>query len=143
MKTYIYNYPKPSVTTDCIIIRSIDEKEEVLLIKRKHDPFSGTWALPGGFVEIDEDLLEGAKRELVEETGLENIELEQFKAYGRPGRDPRGRTISIIFHGKLINNADEIKAGDDAAKAEWFELNSLPKLAFDHEEIIADYLESI
>lgn len=143
MKTYTYNYPKPSVTTDCIIIRGIDEKEEVLLIKRKHDPFIGTWALPGGFVEIDEDLLEGAKRELAEETGLVNVELKQFKAYGTPGRDPRGRTISIIFHGKLIDNTDEIKAGDDAAEAEYFELNSLPNLAFDHEEIISDYLKSI
>lgn len=141
MKTYTYNYPKPSVTTDCIIIRSLDEKDEVLLIKRKHDPFMGTWALPGGFVEIDEDLLEGAKRELLEETGLINVELKQFRAYGVPDRDPRGRTISIIFHGKLIDNAEEIKAGDDAAEAAWFDFSDLPPLAFDHAQILGDYLK--
>ncbi|MCK5701110.1 MAG: NUDIX hydrolase, partial [Cyclobacteriaceae bacterium] len=99
LKTYTYNYPKPSVTTDCILIRKSGREKEILLIKRKYDPFLGKWALPGGFVEIDEDLEAGANRELEEETGLKNIALTQFKTYGTPGRDPRGRTISVVYYG--------------------------------------------
>ncbi len=108
----------------------------------RHGSGGITIEFPAGTIDPGENPEIAAKRELLEETGLVNVELKQFKAYGTPGRDPRGRTISIIFHGKLIDNADEIKAGDDAAKAEWIEFNSLPRLAFDHEEIIADYLKS-
>lgn len=143
MKTYTYNYPKPSVTTDCIITRKIHGKKELLLIKRKDEPFKNRWALPGGFVEIDEDLLDGAKRELKEETGLADVELLQFKTYGTPGRDPRGRTISIVFHGILQDSSLEIQAGDDAAEANWFDLKSLPVLAFDHEIILYEFIEQL
>lgn len=101
----------------------------------------GKWALPGGFVEIDEDLPDGAKRELQEETGLKNIDLHQFKTYGTPGRDPRGHTISIVFHGKLMDNSIQINAGDDAADAAWFDLDDLPLLAFDHEKIIKEFID--
>lgn len=139
IKTYTYNYPKPSVTTDCILIRKSGSKKEILLIKRKHDPFMGKWAFPGGFVEIDEDLDEGVRRELEEETGLKNIELIQFKTYGKPGRDPRGRTISVVYHGFIPDENLKIRAGDDAAQVAWIELDSLPQLAFDHEHILRDY----
>ena len=140
MKTYTYHYPKPSVTTDCILIRTFGAEKEVLLIKRKHDPFMGKWALPGGFVEIDEDLDDGAKRELEEETGIENIDLIQFKSYGKPGRDPRGRTISVVYYGFIVDQNMKIKAGDDAAEADWYNLEKLPELAFDHEAIIDDFV---
>lgn len=102
----------------------------------------GKWALPGGFVEIDEDLLEGARRELQEETGIVNIELQQFKTYGKPGRDPRGRTISVVFHGKMMDFNAKIEAGDDAAEVGWLPLNELPLLAFDHELIIREFIKS-
>ena len=140
MQKYCYNYPKPSVTTDCIIIKNM-KRPEVLLIKRKHDPFQGLWALPGGFVEIDEDLEPGAKREIEEETGLNGIEITQFKTFGKPGRDPRGRTISIVYY-SIIENEANIKAGDDAAEARWFPIHELPELAFDHNQIIEEFLNS-
>ena len=143
MKTYTYNYPKPSVTIDCIILRINEGKKEILLIRRKHDPFVGKWALPGGFVEIDEDLAEGAIRELEEETGLDGISLKQFKTYGKPGRDPRGRTISVVYHGILNDMSAEIRAGDDAEHVGWFDLSKLPALAFDHERILNDFLMQI
>lgn len=138
MKTYTYYYPKPSVTTDCILLRQ-NKHIDILLVKRKHDPFCGKWALPGGFVEIDEDLEEGAKRELLEETSIEHIELEQFKTYGKPGRDPRGRTISVVYFGFVNENENELIAGDDAAEVLWFDLDSLPHLAFDHNKIINEF----
>lgn len=131
----------PSVTTDCIVINSAQSEKKILLIKRKHDPFMGKWALPGGFVEIDEDLDEGAVRELEEETGLVNIELIQFKTYGKPGRDPRGRTISVVYYSFLNDHEEKIKAGDDALEASWFDLQSLPPLAFDHENILKEFID--
>lgn len=139
MKTYTYNYPKPSVTTDCIIIRKVVDNNQVLLIKRRDNPFAGKWALPGGFVEDNEDLEDGAKRELKEETGLTHVELHQFKTYGTPGRDPRGHTISVVYYGIIKNNSIEMKAGDDAEEAAWFDMNQLPPLAFDHDQILKDF----
>jgi len=141
LKTYTYNYPKPSVTADCIITRGLKRKNEVLLIKRMREPFIDSWALPGGFVEIDEDLDEGAERELYEETGLQNVRLQQFKTFGKPGRDPRGRTISVVYHGKIEDNSYKIEAGDDAAEARWFDIKKLPALAFDHELIIDEFMK--
>lgn len=140
MKTFTYNYPKPSVTTDCIIINLTGSIKKILLIKRKNDPFKGKWAFPGGFVEIDEDLEAGAKRELEEETGLKNMALTQFKTYGTPGRDPRGRTISVVYYGFLTNESPKIEAGDDADEASWFELHKLPELAFDHKFILDEFI---
>ncbi len=141
MKTYTYQYPKPSVTTDCIITKSSEDKKMVLLIKRKHNPFINNWALPGGFVEMDEDLLDGAKRELEEETGLKDIDLTQFKTFGKPNRDPRGRTISVIYYGFVGNKELIVEAGDDAAETRWFDLEKLPELAFDHKEIMDEFFE--
>jgi len=142
LKTYTYPYPKPSVTTDCIIIRKNYLTDQILLIKRKHEPFTGKWALPGGFVEIDEDLEESALRELKEETGISGIELHQFRSYGKPGRDPRGRTISVVYYG-FVKESQAIRAGDDAQEADWFVLDNLPALAFDHEMILSEFLEMI
>jgi 8-oxo-dGTP diphosphatase len=108
-----------------------EEKPEVLLIKRANEPFRGKWALPGGFVDKDEPLEDAAVRELKEETGLSNILLTQMHTFGNPGRDPRGHTVSVVFVGYLPLAA-EAKAGDDAAEVDWFSLDKLPELAFDH-----------
>lgn len=126
-----------AITVDAVIFKDLNSTAKVLLIKRKDEPFKDSWALPGGFLENTENLNEGAKRELLEETGLEIERLEQLKAYGDLNRDPRGRTISIAFIGALKNEV-KIKAGDDAKEAKWFNLDSLPDLAFDHFQIIED-----
>ena len=139
---YIYDYPRPMVTVDAVIF-AIDhektgrEQTKVLLIQRAHQPFQGMWALPGGFVEIDEELRDAAERELFEETGLTNVELTELGVFGKIGRDPRGRTITIAYQGIIsITEGKKAKAADDAARAEWFHIDRLPKLAFDHNEII-------
>lgn len=135
---YTYEYPRPGVTTDCIVVTA-GTIPEVLLIQRGIEPFKGSWALPGGFVEIDEDLPNAAKRELLEETGLVVDHMEQFGTYGKPNRDPRGRTISVVFTTKIESKV-EVKGMDDAREAKWFKIDNLPSLAFDHEEIMQDYL---
>lgn len=124
-----------SVTTDCVIFFSEEGNTKVLLIKRKKDPFKGKWALPGGFLEDEEPLEEGAKRELQEETGLKISHLKQLQAFGTPGRDPRGRTISIVFYGHTTSQGT-VQGNDDAEDAQWFPVNKLPELAFDHSEIM-------
>jgi 8-oxo-dGTP diphosphatase len=106
-----------------------------LLIKRKNDPFVDQWALPGGFINESEDLVTAAKRELKEETGLTIETMEQVRAFGAPGRDPRGRTISIAFVSRIFSE-EELNAGDDATEASWVSIDDLPELAFDHAEII-------
>lgn len=135
---YTYEYPRPGVTTDCIVVTKGEEKE-ILLIQRGIEPFMGSWALPGGFVEIDEDLMDAAKRELLEETGLKVDEMTQFGTYGKPGRDPRGRTISVVYSIEIEKKV-EVNGMDDAREAKWFNLKSLPSLAFDHEDIMKDYI---
>lgn len=134
-KKYCYDYPRPSVTVDIILLAETDLSPQILLIERKHDPFSGMWALPGGFVDENEDLPDAAARELKEETGIENVPLIQFGAFGKPGRDPRGHTVSIAFLTTLSSIVKPV-AGDDAANAKWFSIKNLPDLAFDHKEII-------
>lgn len=123
------------VTTDSVIFFTKDGDTKVLLVKRKKDPFKGMWALPGGFLEEEEPLETGAKRELEEETGLKVEKLKQLKAFGTPGRDPRGRTISIVFYGET-GSAESVKGNDDAEEARWFSIKDLPQLAFDHSEIM-------
>jgi 8-oxo-dGTP diphosphatase len=135
--SYTYKYPRPAVTVDAVVFRKEHNNLQILLIRRKNPPFEGMWALPGGFVDMDETLEEAAARELKEETGITLNNMKQLKAYGAVNRDPRHRTISIVFTG-LINGHQEIKAGDDAANAKWFPLNNLPPLAFDHFEIVND-----
>jgi len=141
---YTYQYPRPAVTVDIILIKNIAAAKEILLIQRGIEPFKGMWALPGGFVEMDETLKQAAMRELKEETGLENIALTQFRTYGDPNRDPRHRTISVVFY-SIIISAIDLKpiAGDDASNVKWFHISDLPDLAFDHEQIILEALEFI
>jgi len=134
-KPYCYDYPRPSVTVDIILFYHDGERIEVLLIKRARTPFKGAWAFPGGFVDKDESLERAAARELKEETGLEGIRLEQFGAFGDPGRDPRGHTVSIAFVALLESRA-EVVGADDADDAQWHSALRPPRLAFDHKKIL-------
>ena len=140
--TYTYEYPRPMLCVDMVILRKLEEQTEILLIKRGHEPFQDHWALPGGFIEMEEDLIESAYRELEEETHITNMELQQLKTYGKPGRDPRGRTVSVVF-GAFLEVEQEAQAGDDAKEAEWFSIDKLPKLAFDHDLIVEESIENI
>lgn len=135
---YTYDHPRPSVTVDSIVLQYSPDNIQLLLIKREKDPFKDKWALPGGFLELEEDLEAGVKRELVEETGLKVENVEQVGAFGDPDRDPRGRVISVSFL-SIIKRGKEnhIEASSDAADAQWFDLQNLPELAFDHDKIIA------
>lgn len=129
-----YKYPRPALTVDAIVFRK-SLKLEVLLIERGAEPFKNMWAFPGGFVDMDETVEKAAERELFEETGLTGIELKQFHTFSAINRDPRHRTVSVVFVGFTELNI-EPKAGDDAKNAKWFDLNNLPNLAFDHAEIL-------
>ncbi|MCD6113491.1 MAG: NUDIX hydrolase [Bacteroidales bacterium] len=141
--SFTYKYPRPALTVDCIIFLKEKENYKLLLIKRKFFPFQGQWALPGGFVDINENLETAAARELAEETSLKNIKLTQFHTYGDLNRDPRGRTVSVVYTGFTnISNA-EIMSGDDAGDAKWFDINNLPPLAFDHEKIIKSAVKKL
>jgi 8-oxo-dGTP diphosphatase len=133
---------RPAIGCDSVILtqRPAGNGEKawwILLIERGHEPFKGKWALPGGFMEWNESCEQAAARELQEETSIKNVDLTQLGAFSRPGRDPRGTSISVAYVG-IINSEDAEKAsgGDDAAKAEWFPLESHPELAFDHDEIV-------
>lgn len=128
------------VTVDAVIFRKSAGGNELLLIKRKNDPFKGKWALPGGFVDEGEDLADAAKRELQEETGLVLESLQQLGAFGKPGRDPRSHTVSVAYTGFANDNAEAVGA-DDADEARWFSVAALPELAFDHADIINSALE--
>jgi 8-oxo-dGTP diphosphatase len=136
-KTFTYAYPRPAVTVDLVLV-SKEETPRVLLIRRKHDPFAGYWALPGGFIEMEETLEESARRELREETGLDTGALTQLGIYGDPGRDPRGRTISVAYMAMVKPKKLQPRAADDAAEVDWFPLSRPPKVAFDHAKILAD-----
>jgi 8-oxo-dGTP diphosphatase len=132
---YIYDWPRPMVAADAAVFGFFAGKAKLLLINRKYEPFKGKWAIPGGFVNIDEELETAAARELKEETGLTGIQLEQIHIAGKVGRDPRGRVITMVFMGIASARQRRIKAGDDAAEAKWFDIENLPKnLAFDHDE---------
>jgi 8-oxo-dGTP diphosphatase len=134
---YVYEWPRPMVSVDAAVFALSGKKAKLLLIKRGNEPFKGQWALPGGFIGIDEELEDAVVRELQEETGLVGVQLEQMRAFGKCGRDPRGRQITIVFMGIAEKKQTKAKAGDDAAKAHWFDIKKLPKnLAFDHNEVI-------
>lgn len=134
--TYCYDYPRPAVTVDCVIFCKEMGIIWLLLIQRKNPPFEHKWALPGGFIEIGEKLIQAAERELKEETGLTGVSLEQLKVFDKPDRDPRGRTITFVFYGFAGIKRTSIKGESDAGDARWFDLEKLPPLAFDHDEII-------
>jgi 8-oxo-dGTP diphosphatase len=134
---HCYAYPHPAVTTDVVVFSIRDEKLKLLLIKRGADPFQGMWALPGGFLDIDEDLEQCALRELNEETGVSGVYLEQLYTFGSPDRDPRERVISVTYYALVPSDRLRVQAASDAADADWFAIDALPPLAFDHREIIA------
>ena len=133
---YTYKYPHPAVTADCIVFACQNEKTQVLLIKRGSEPCKDMWALPGGFMNIDESAEEAAIRELKEETGIDVKEVTQVGAYSKVERDPRERVITIAFY-TVIDNPVRAVGQDDAKQAEWFTLDNLPTLAFDHSEILS------
>lgn len=141
--SYTYEHPRPSVTVDSVVLHYRPQNLKILFIKRNGDPFKGCWALPGGFLDMDEAPEEGVKRELKEETGLEVEEVLQIGAFGNPNRDPRGRVISICFLTVLKSESvDGIEAASDASDARWFNIHELPEeLAFDHDEIIGQTLK--
>ncbi|MGW8315632.1 MAG: NUDIX domain-containing protein [Bacteroidales bacterium] len=138
-KQYTYDYPRPMVTADVAVLR-LEAEPEILLVRRKHQPFRSTWALPGGFMEMEETLEEAARRELREETHLDAGELIRFDTYDAPERDPRGRTITQVFVTVWKPTMGNPVAGSDAGALRWFPLVSLPELAFDHARIIQDVI---
>jgi len=141
-KAYCYEYPRPAVAVDIVLFCRAGSEIEVLLIKRGGEPFKGRWAFPGGFVDEDESLEHAASRELLEETGLSGVKLEQIGAFGDPGRDPRGHTVSIIFSA-LVDGRLNARAADDAAEAKWHSALGPPRLAFDHRKILNLALQRI
>lgn len=132
---YIYKYPRPALTVDIILIARQQESNKILLIQRKSDPYQGKWALPGGFIEMNETLEQAAIRELKEETGVEAKDLKQFHVFDAINRDPRERTISTV-HYSFTDKVLPAKGSDDAQDAQWFSFNELPELAFDHQHIL-------
>ena len=133
---YTYEYPRPAVTADCIVITK-EAEAKVLLIQRGDQPFRGCWAFPGGFMNMDETTEQCSIRELEEETGLLISEVHQIGAYSKVDRDPRGRTVTVAYLA-IVDEPITVNGQDDAAKAQWFSLSALPVLAFDHDEIVQD-----
>lgn len=139
--SYTYEYPRMAVTVDVALFTDVDTPE-VLLIRRGKPPFEGCWALPGGFVGMDERLVEAAARELAEETGISGMPLAFVGYFDAIDRDPRGRTLSLAFWGRIAKRAAALRAADDAADARWFPIADLPPLAFDHDRIIDEALDA-
>lgn len=133
---YSYRYPRPAVTVDAIVMAA---GNQLLLIRRKKDPYAGMWALPGGFMDMNETLEEACSRELYEETGLKLPQMKQFRVFDAPDRDPRQRTLSVV-HFANVDYPMKANGGDDASEARWFPVDQLPDLAFDHSEIISCFL---
>ncbi len=133
---HTYRYPHPAVTTDIVIFTIRQDELKVLLIKRALPPFKGEWALPGGFINLQESLEQGARRELEEETGVSGVYLEQLYTFGQPDRDPRERVITVAYYALIPSDKIEIRAASDAEGVSWVGMQELPKLAFDHPEIL-------
>lgn len=136
-------YDRPSVTVDVVMMSLRQGDLHVLLIKRRSWPFEGMWAIPGGFVTMDESLETAAKRELREETGVEDVYLEQLYTFGDPGRDPRTRVITVVYFALLDSERLQVRAADDAVEVDWFSVYDLPALAFDHAKILQYALERL
>lgn len=139
---YTYPYPRPAVTVDAVVFRKPAAGTEILLIKRARAPFEGCWALPGGFIDMDETPDEAVIRELREETGITGVKLIQLHTYGAINRDPRHRTLSVAYFGLLTDESQTASGSDDAAEAAWFSTEGLPDLAFDHHEIVQDAIRA-
>jgi 8-oxo-dGTP diphosphatase len=133
---YTYEYPRPALTVDAVVFGFDDQDLKVLLIQRGVAPFAGKWALPGGFVRMEEGLEAAVRRELREETGLSDVFLEQLYTFGEPGRDPRGRVVSVAYYALVKLAEHHVLAATDASEAAWFAVADLPPLAFDHEKIV-------
>lgn len=140
-KKYVYKHPHPAITADCVLFAFDGQQLKVLLIERGGEPYKGCWAFPGGFMNIDETAEECARRELEEETGLRGVAVEQFHTFSAVQRDPRERVVSVA-HYALVRQS-EVRGGDDAAWAQWFELEHIPRLAFDHDRILAKALDCL
>ena len=134
--SFTYDFPRPMVTVDCVVFGLDDGELKVLLIQRGTEPFKGRWALPGGFVHLDEGLEEAARRELKEEAGVAHVFLEQLYSFGEPKRDPRGRVITVAYYALVKLGDHRVRATTDARDAAWFSVWDTPRLAFDHDEII-------
>ena len=139
-KSYCYEHPRPAVTVDIVLFHQSRGSIQALFIKRGREPFKGRWAFPGGFVDEDESLEQAAARELEEETGLCGVELHQIGAFGDPGRDPRGHTVSVVYSA-VLEDLMEATAADDAEEVKWHNTLRPPKLAFDHKLILRVALE--
>ena len=136
---YCYEYPRPALAVDIVLFTFRHDALQVLLIRRKHEPFAGKWALPGGFVEIDEDLDAAAQRELNEETHVPEVYLEQLYTFGAPDRDPRTRVVTVAYFALLGKDQVDrlhVRGGSDADEAVWWDVYSPPELAFDHARIL-------
>ena len=133
---YTYEYPRGALTVDCVVFGLDDEDLKVLLIQRALPPFAGTWALPGGFVRVDETLEDAARRELEEETGLRNVFLEQLYTFGALDRDPRERVVSVAYYALVKLSDHTVQAATDARDAAWFAVHDVPSLAFDHADVL-------
>lgn len=138
---YTYKYPRAALTVDAIVFYYSEKTAHVLLIERGGEPFKNMWALPGGFIEMDETLEQACIRELEEETGLKVESMQQFRAYDAPKRDPRHRTISVIFFVELPCEK-QVTGSDDASNAAWFPVDKLPDLGFDHAQILDDFFNA-
>src|SRR5258706_7411627 len=137
---HTYQYPRAALTVDCVVY-GLDESElKVLLIERGLEPFKGRWALPGGFVRVEETVDEAARRELSEEAGLKDVFLEQLYTFGAVNRDPRERVVSVAYYALVKLATHETKAATDAVDAQWFPISKVPRLAFDHAEILVTAL---
>ena len=135
-KKFCYSYPHPAVTTDIVIFTIREQQLKLLLVKRKGAPYKSKWALPGGFVNMDENLRQSAERELAEETGVKDVFLEQLYTFGAPERDPRERVITVAYYALIPSDKIEIRAATDAEAVGWFAMDELPALAFDHDKIL-------
>ena len=140
---FTYEYPRPALTVDCVVFGFDEGDLKVLLIQRDLPPYQGKWAFPGGFVRIKETLEEAARRELEEETGLSKVFLEQLYTFGEPDRDPRERVVSVAYYALVKLSDYRVKAATDAREAAWFSVSDVPKLAFDHDEILAVALQRL
>src|SRR6476619_3846712 len=140
---YTYQYPRAALTVDCVVFGFDEGKLKVLLIERALEPFKGKWALPGGFVRVDETLDDAARRELEEEAGLKNVFLEQLYTFGKVDRDPRERVVSVAYYALVKLSDHRARAATDAANAEWFPISHVPKLAFDHGNILETALSRL
>src|SRR6516162_3831322 len=140
---HTYQYPRAALTVDCVVFGFDEGDLKVLLIERGLEPFKGRWALPGGFVRVDETLDAAARRELEEEAGLTDVFLEQLYTFGTVDRDPRERVVSVAYYALVKLSEHEARAATDAANARWFPVSKVPKLAFDHADILATAVERL